>query len=265
MNLTQQRFYGYLKTPFLWRGELIGLQQFDIEEFKDISIKVKVADTLRLGNYVEKLVAEHLKFDEHIEILEENLQIIDNKHTLGEIDCLLRKDRKPIHIEIAYKFYVYDPTVGTSEIEHFVGPNRRDSLVLKLHKIKTKQFPLLQHTVCAKVLNNHGIKFNELEQQTFFKAQLFLPYNKEVSLEKVNQNCIEGFYVNKKDFEEFDNCKFYIPNKLDWIIIPHTHVNWLNYADTIEILKKFHERKSSPLLWKKDKNGNIEKLFVVFW
>ena len=110
-----------------------------------------------------------------IEILGNNIQIISRKQTLGEIYCVLLKENKPFHIEIAYKFYVYDPTVGNSFLEHWIGPNRRDSLVLKLSKMKQKQFSLLYRDVCKPILDDFNIKVASVKQRAFFKAQLFVP------------------------------------------------------------------------------------------
>jgi len=66
---------------------------------------------------------------------------------VGELDCLILRDKKPIHLEVIYKFYLYDASVGDTEIAHFIGPNRKDSLIEKLTKLQEKQLPILKQTL----------------------------------------------------------------------------------------------------------------------
>jgi len=56
-----------------------------------------------------------------------------------------------IYLEIQFKFYLYDKTLGETEIDHCIGPMRRDSLLIKLAKLREKQLPLL-YTNETKVL-----------------------------------------------------------------------------------------------------------------
>ena len=264
MNLTQHRFLGYQKTPFLWKEHLLGIEQF---QFKNdaIIINQRVDDTIRLGNYVERLVSFELSQDASIQILKENAQIISNKTTLGEIDCLLLENGQPIHLEIAYKFYLYDASVGNSFLDHWIGPNRRDSLILKLNKIKQKQFPLLYSEECQKLLSELNINVENIQQRSFFKAQLFVPYQSNIDFVELNKDCIAGFYTNLSELKLFKDSKFYIPKKLDWLIETHSHVDWMNYEKAKHRINEFHQRKSSPLCWIKHPNGELNKLFVVSW
>lgn len=264
MNLTQQRFYGYQSTPLLWQGELHGLTQFELKQI-DTKIDSRIDDTIRLGNYVERLVSFEFSNQDSIKILKENAQIISNKTTLGEIDCLLTKNGKPFHIEIAYKFYLYDPNVGNSFLDYWIGPNRRDSLQLKLQKAKNKQFPLLYKKDCKPLLDELNLKIEDIRQRAFFKAQLFIPFQSEIDFPELNPNCVQGFYTNISELELFKDCKFYIPRKLDWLIEPHTQVEWINFNSTKQRILEFHKKKSAPLCWMKQPNGEINKVFIVWW
>jgi hypothetical protein len=144
----QLQFNGFLQTPCLWKGNTIySLKQFEIEQ-KFLAFNVTINPKIRLGKYVERFVSYQLQQDESIKIVSENIQIQQNKITTGELDCVLFKNHSPIHLEIIYKFYVYDSTVGKTEIEHFIGPNRKDSLVEKLTKLQEKQLPLLYSEAC---------------------------------------------------------------------------------------------------------------------
>ncbi len=264
MNLTQQRYQGYYNTPFLWKEKLLNLQQFNFEE-SNSKIATKIPDTIRLGNYVEQLVFYQLEQDENLQLLTKNKQVFSNKITLGEIDCLLLQGNQPIHLEIAYKFYLYDVSVGNTFLEHWIGPNRRDSLLLKLKKVKEKQFPLLYSKECKDLLEQLELDINSIQQKTFFKAQLYVPYQNEINFEHLNNQCVQGFYVNSHQLKEFSDCKFYIPIKLDWIIEPHSNVSWLSFEDSSKRILEFHEQKSAPLCWMKKPNGQIHKLCIVWW
>ena len=264
--MLQKRYEGFLKTPSL----LVNTQVFDLNPFKisskSTSIDVVVDERLRLGKYVERLVTCELSQHSNISLLAENIQIQEDKTTLGELDCLLLKDNKPIHLEIIYKFYVYDATVGNNEIEHFIGPNRKDSLLEKLTKLKEKQLPLLYSEACKPYLNTYHLVAENIRQEVYFKAQLFLPYNKQdIKLQLLNPGCVIGFYIKLKELQQFEGCKFFIPSKKDWLVLPHTYVNWLNFNEFKTRITDFNSKKISALFWIKLKSGELQKLFFVWW
>lgn len=262
MNRTQQRFEGFLSTPPLWKSnDLYNLTQFEIEH-ASISFDMEIDSKQRLGSYIERFVSCQLQKNKAIKVLKENIQITSNKVTLGEIDCLLLKNNKPIHLEIAYKFYLYDPSVGKTNIEHWIGPNRKDSLIHKLEKLKRKQLPLLHSEECQNYLKGINLKSKDISQQVYFKAQLFVPLSMDKTYHKINPDCIVGFYINRTELEQFRNEKFYIPNKKDWLIIPHTHVKWLNFEEFKTQSEIYLQREFSPLCWIKLNTGELKKFFL---
>ena len=262
----QKRYEGYLQTACLWNNHPVyTLIQFQIES-KSAKIDIEIDEKLRLGKYIERFVSFELQQDSSISIIAENIQIQREKITLGELDCIINKEAKPIHLEVIYKFYLYDNSVGKTEIDHLIGPNRKDSLVEKLNKLKDKQLPLLYSNECSKYLESIDLKAPKIVQQVYFKAQLFIPFSsKNIQLEKINQDCIVGFYINRKELTQFSDCKFYIPIKKDWIVIPHKNVNWQTYVDFKENAEGYYQKKTSPLCWLKKQNGEIVKIFLVWW
>lgn len=263
----QLQYEGFLKTPFLWYGKGV----FDLFQFESKPISTTIfSDTniqkLRLGKLVERFVSYELQQGSEIKLLAENIQIQQEKHTIGELDCLLLKNEKPIHLEIIYKFYLYDASVGNSEIEHWIGPNRKDSLVQKLNKLKEKQLPLLYSNHCKPYLNKLSLTLDKIEQQVYFKGQLFVPFNdygKKYTL--LNNHCIYGFYINSKEIHLFKDCKFHIPNKHNWLIEPHSNINWLNFKEfNLKIQEQIVEERA-PLCWLKKTNGELIKFFVTWW
>ncbi|TYP98901.1 hypothetical protein C7447_102219 [Tenacibaculum adriaticum] len=261
------QYQGFLKTPFLWRSNRINnLQQFDLQITYSTSFNLKIEGNPRLEKLVERFVSNQLEQDKAIKILAENIQVQDHKITLGELDCLLLKNGIPIHLEIIYKFYLYDPKAGNSEIEHWIGPNRRDSFVQKINKLKEKQLPLLYHSLTKPILNQLKLSVKDIKQQVYFKAQLFVPlkdFGKEFDL--INNDCIKGFYITVKELNQFSDCKFYIPTKHNWLVEPHVSIDWLSLENFTSKLTPFIENESSPLCWLKKPNGELIKFFVVWW
>ena len=264
--MLQKRYEGFLNTPCLWNGNAVfNIQQFEISS-KSNKIEIDLDKNLRLGKYVERLVSFELEQQNDISVLAENIQIQDGKITLGELDCLLIRDNKPIHLEVIYKFYLYDASVGNSEIDHFIGPNRKDSLIEKLTKLKEKQLPILYSDACKPYLDKLELSPENISQQVYFKAQLFVPFsNQNRELKTLNTNCIVGFYVKQNELPQFSACKFYIPNKMDWLLLPHTHVNWLYFDDFKMATEDYFEQKFSALCWVKFKSGELKKVFLVWW
>ena len=223
--------------------------------------------SLRLGQLVEQYTFALLQENKEVQLLATNLQIIENKLTLGELDAIIRHRQQLIHLEISYKFYLYDDSVGDSELAHWIGPNRRDSLVKKLTKLKEKQFPLLHHPVTQETLFQLGIDKQTIIQKVFFPAQLFIPLNclsNKFSL--INRDCIVGFYLRKEQLVDFTRHQFYIPKKLDWLVHPHEEVEWLSHSDFLKIVENdFLLKQRSPLCWIKNELQELHKIFLVWW
>lgn len=262
----QKRYDGFLQTACLWNSnDIYEIEHFEIAQ-ESSKINININEKLRLGKYIERFVYYQLEQQNNIKIISENIQIQQEKRTLGELDCIILKDDKPIHLEIIYKFYLYDTFVGANEIEHFIGPNRKDALVDKLTKLKEKQLPLLYSKECKDYLSTLKLASEEIKQQVYFMAQLFVPLsNKNIQLENLNQNCIIGFYINIKELQQFNGCKFFIPIKKDWLIIPNANVNWLSFIEFKKYAKEYLDRQFSPMCWLKKSNGELKKFFLVWW
>lgn len=265
-NNIQFQHQGYLTTPQLWEGDLVGLTQIKLPEPDSDLAEINIKQKLRLGHLVERFVSHELNCHKTIEIVAENIQIKRDKVTIGEIDCLLKYNHTPIHLEIIYKFYLYDESVGNSELEHWIGPNRKDSLIEKITKLKTKQLPLLYKPETEQYLDKHKLNVSTIQQQVYFKAQLFVPYQMHgMSLRLINNQCIQGYYLHFNNLEQLNNHQFYIPIKLDWLTEVHDDVTWLDYNEGIKIIKESIIQERAPLCWVKSENNTLQKIFVVWW
>lgn len=268
MNTVQRRYEGFLQTPCLWKADSIyGLHQLDITQ--EVHSFDKSIDTqLRLGKYVERLISYQFSKNTQVEIIAENVQIQKDKQTLGELDFIISQNNAPIHVEVIYKFYVYDAKIGKGELACWIGPNRKDSLVEKLEKLKEKQLPLLYSDECQDYLKTMPIDPDDIKQQVYFKAQLFMPIGPtNMPFSKINKDCIAGFYIDRKalTLHKFKEAKFHIPNKKDWLMVPHVSVDWLSYEDFCIKSSQYLERKFSPMCWMKSENGELQKFFLLWW
>jgi len=264
----KDRFKGFQNTPLLWDFDAVkSLVQFKISSSRSMYNIERHQKKLRLGKWIEIFTAFQLQQIEGIEFIAENLQIKNNKQTIGELDLLLLKDEKPIHLEIAYKFYLYDDTQEYSNfLDYWIGPNRTDSLVLKLEKLTQKQLPLLYKPETKETLRTLGFDSPSFEQFVNFKAQLFVPYNKSlIEFNTLNKDCVQGFYFHFSEIELFVNYLFYIPKKLDWLVEPKLNVEWLNFDNTLALLQIYIDKKQSPLCWLKNGNNQLSKCFITWW
>ncbi len=260
------QFQGYLNTPLLWKNHVVfNLKQLEIPKLDTINFNESIPDKLLLGKRVERFLHAELEEHKNIKILLENAQIIHKKTTIGEIDCILMKDNLPIHLEIIYKFYLYDVSMGSTEIEHWIGPNRKDSLLQKLNKLIDKQLPLINNVSTQAILKKININARHIQQRVCFKAQLFTPYKAHVNFEILNKDCLAGFYIHFSEIEQFSDCKFHIPIKVNWLMDVQTEVEWLTYQLFYEETSLIINKKRAPLCWIKFPDKTLQKFFVVWW
>lgn len=263
----QLQYEGFLNTPFLWNSDAVfDLKQFEFLKENSATFNNGIVKNLRLGKRVERFVMHELIQKKNINILAENIQIQNGKTTVGEIDCILTENEHPFHLEIIYKFYLYDETFGTTEIEHWIGPNRNDNLVKKLTKLKNKQLPLLYNSFTNSLLKKLNLKSENIAQRVYFKAQLFVPLSlKNNSFDLLSNECIQGFYIHFNELKQFSDCKFFIPSKINWLQAVQTQTRWLTYNLFLTKVEDLIKQETAPLCWIKYPNGELKKFFVVWW
>jgi uncharacterized protein len=265
-----RQFSGFLNTPALWEDGSAPFQQFrvhkvDLPEDLDLDIPKK----LPLGRRVEHFFAYYIEQYSNKELLAANVQISSNKITIGELDFLLR-DRstgKVTHVELVYKFYIFDPE-SSSEAGSWIGPNRKDSLLRKMNHLSSRQFPLLYQQETREYLKELKLEPEDIEQRVCFKANLFLPKDYKAStFQGINQNCITGYWIKKEDFleENYGDSGFYTPKKADWPGDPAAHQNWRSFSEIKDQLQELFIQQKAPLVWRKKPLGGYEKFFIVWW
>lgn len=264
---------GFLSDTYLeCTGTLLGLENFKLPPFDIASSateNLNIPDNLRLGNRLERLFSFVIKHTEAYEVLCENLQIVADKKTLGELDFILREraTNKLIHVELAGKIYLYDPAL-TGELSRWIGPNRKDSLQRKIQKLKDKQFPLLNHGATRNILKNQALPVAGMTQKSCFKARLFMPFHLRNEVPAlVNSKNIKGYYIDKESFmnRNHKSRRYFLPEKQDWIVAPEYGEVWQTYKAILPGLEKALSQRQSPLVWQKNPDQSREAFFVVWW
>ncbi|WP_111682572.1 DUF1853 family protein [Winogradskyella tangerina] len=261
-------FEGFQNTPKLWTtDELFSLKQFHIQNTNVNFITEPKSKPLRLGKWIEAYTSFQLKKQTGIEIISENTKINRDKQTIGELDFLFLKDSQPIHLEIAYKFYLFDHTQNYNDaITPWIGPNRNDSLLFKIEKLRDKQLPLLYRKETREVLQKHSLNPDNFQQFVNLKAQLYLPYHQKLTDNKpLNTQCIYGWHLGFDNLEMLQEHLFYIPEKLEWLKEPVDSVVWLKFEEAQSAILEYIERNQSPLCWIKNTHNEIQKCFITWW
>lgn len=267
--MTKLRYQGYISTPPLWKGKTVSsFKQIDLASDSENIDDYSVFKNQRLGKLVEEFVFYQLKNQDTVSWICDNLQIQEGKLTAGEIDALYHDEESPVHLEVAYKFYLYDTTQSYQEpLAYWIGPNRKDNLHYKLGKLHNKQFPLLHHELTKPYLESYHLDIKDIKQQLCFKAQLFLPYDydKNTDIHPLNTDCIAGFYISYHQLKRFKKYEFFVPTKLDWLVLPYHQVDWISYSAVLAIIEIDLKNNRSPMVWRKGSDGELSKFFVVFW
>ncbi len=264
---------GFVSDTYLeFAADKLGLSLFKLPEFNiDVILEnpILIHNKLRLGNRLERFFAYIIHASESYDLLAENIQIIQDKITLGEIDFILlnKYTKQVLHVELCGKLYLYNP-VYDNELHRWIGPNKKDSLLKKLNKLKDKQLPLLYHPETANMLSIFNFDIRAIEQQVCFKARLFMPYRLKDHIPRfVNRKNIKGYYLRLQEFLELnwqDNA-FFMPEKQDWIVAPKYGEIWYSFDEILLQIEVSLLHKQSPMLWMKKPDGSYETLFVVWW
>lgn len=233
-----------------------------VSEMKNRVIE-NVPDRLVLGKKAERYFADWINEGTAYNLLEENVQVFEQKTTLGEFDFLLQEIENNclVHLEMVYKFYLFD----SRHPEKWIGPNRKDFVRLKLEKLEEKQFPLLRSNEGTKRLKEVGISETPINQSLLFLGKLFVPFQQAYDLNGLNPAAIQGYWFRLTDFINYLNKSLaFIPEKQDWLQEGDLNAEWKSPRDVREELMYHLENMRSPMVWIK-REDRIEQAFVVWW
>lgn len=263
---TESRIKSILKTNGL-DSSVTGLPTFSLAKLNlTTDLDFQLPTNVRLGHLAEKIVSELIKYSTNCLVLYENIQIIKEEKTIGELDFILqnKNTKQVLHVELAYKFYLFDPNISTEIINNWIGPNRNDSLQEKLEKLKTKQFPLLYHNCTKEKLNT--IAINEVSQELCLLVNLYIPYEYKANFSPVYQKAIKGYYFNLETFIKLDDPTktYYIPTKKEWGMEPAVNETWLDFSEIENQISISMQEKQAVLCWQKQ-NDSYLSFFIIWW
>ncbi|MFT5567392.1 MAG: hypothetical protein ACI81Y_002345 [Glaciecola sp.] len=263
---TKSRITSILKANSL-DETITGLQTFNLSELTlGPALNFQLPSNLRLGHLAERIVSQSIKSSINFKLLYENVQVIEGKQTIGEIDFIIEEinTKRIIHMELAYKFYLYDPILSPDQINNWIGPNRNDSLTEKLEKLKRKQFPLLYHNSAKSMFNNIDIK--DASQELCLLVSLFIPYDYKSRLNPIFEKAVKGYYINFERFIKLDDSTktYCIPTKKEWGMDPSENQNWTDFTGVEEYIKTSMKEQQAPLCWQKQEDSFLE-FFIVWW
>jgi hypothetical protein len=263
------QYVGFVDTLCLFENKYETLKPFPFishtispEEFQNFSLPL---GHMTLGVRVEKFFKFYINYLGEYVVLKQNIQILDDKITIGELDFILRhkQSQKIIHLELAYKFYIFKKDYA-EEIKNFIGPNAHDTLNDRIIKLQAKQMPLLYKEVTKKYLEDIDIK--SIEQNLLILGNLFLSYDDNtLELEFINKNCQSGSYTKYENFllhEKFRNLEYFIPEKQDWLIPQKYCEVWYSYEEVKEEIHYCINQNISPLVWIKSED-TYTRMFIL--
>lgn len=149
----------------------------------------------RVGRYFEALTNYWLRNISSYEVVTNNLQLIQGKQTIGEIDFLFRQNDKLIHWEAAVKYYLQlEPGCEPKE---YIGPNTADNLASKLHRLFDKQLPRSTPENLTRALGPLA-DIENLERNAFIKGWLFYRNFNDTNRQEpdiLNPGHLKGFWL----------------------------------------------------------------------
>lgn len=263
---TKSRITSILRADSL-DFSITGLQAFRLSVLEiESDLDILLPTNLRLGHLAEIIVSGLIKSSTNYDVVYENVQLIEDKRTIGEIDFIIAENdsNQLIHMELAYKFYLYDPEISTETLNNWIGPNRNDSLREKLDKVKNKQFPLLYHDIAKSKFDK--IDLDVVSQALCLLVSLYIPYEYKPSFSLAYQKAIKGYYLNIEKFINLDHSdkSYYLPLKKEWGMDPFENMTWAGFHDIEHHIKLCIKEKQAPLCWQKSKDS-YSSFFIVWW
>lgn len=169
---------------------------------------------LRLGIYFERLYGFLMTELLGWPVLLRNQQIKDDQRTLGELDFVFLNPATgmPEHHEIAVKFYL-----GYRPDNRWYGPNAKDSLDLKTHRLLNHQSGMTERPETRAVLANHGIT-SQPEPRVFMPGYLFYPDDNMIdSPASAPANHARGRWCRAHSLQPADTENWVVLNKPHWL------------------------------------------------
>jgi len=194
----------------------------DLDQYSDPLLCYLSQENPRLlGGYFECLWQFFFQFNPQWQLLAHNIQVIKNKQTLGELDIIASHQNTVTHLELAVKFYLQHPDYDGHQCQHWLGPQCRDRLDIKLGKLQNKQLPFLAHPATQETLKSRQLPA-PTQQSLVLKGYLFhqwkMPFKRPPA---VNTQCLMGQWLHQSGVKRL------VTGHDSWLIIEKPQ--WLGH------------------------------------
>lgn len=274
-NILYNQLTGFLNMPnLLLNTNALAVESLDTLDHKTIDVNNVDLNALHkqkyLGKRAEYFMKVYLEQHKNVKDVYHSLQVQGENNTLGELDFLFFdvEQNEWIHLELICKFYVFTGNENQNDIASWIGPNLKDRLDYKIHKLRSHQLKILERPETQKVLNEKNVDLKNIKTKICYKAKLYLPFDSSTFIpNQLNSDCLKGNCYNYEIFKDFQFSEmlFYVPHKHEWLCQPKTNNQWYDFDKAKNILKQSIDEKRSKMVWRKTKTGNYYEDFVVWW
>lgn len=218
----------------------------------------------RLGFFAEEILNFAINFHPDFRLLGKGIQLKDDKTTLGEFDFIFEhlSTSTWYHLELAVKFYL---CFGDgSEQHHFLGPNAKDRLDIKVKRVLSHQLPLIEHPKAQEFLELQQIpSITSLAHLPGILFYHFLENHQRVPT-GIEPNRKTGIWLFEREWSQFaknhENSSFLIRPKLSWMQLNPAEILVKTASEIQEIIDS--DCFNTPTMLSPINNANLS-IFVV--
>jgi hypothetical protein len=197
-----------------------------------------------------------------MELLGRNIQIQDDKRTLGELDFIIAREGKVVHVEVAFKYYL---AININGSIRYCGPSLRDRLDLKVAKLLKQQLPILDTAHCRARLKESGLPQPTMSE-VWLKGQLF--ENVGAADPASRSEGDSWTWGELKEFETGDQCFWEVLHKPNWFAAQRTQeTRFLDFEQlSVAVRENWAQFKQPVLVVRRRKNASfaeISRHFIV--
>jgi hypothetical protein len=157
----------------------------------------------RVGHYFEALVTAWIQHLPQWEVLGKDVQVTQEKRTLGAFDFIVRNPEGGIeHWEVAVKYYLL---LGQpDDWACWIGPNQRDRLDKKVNRMRDHQLALSTRPEAHAALQRLGV--DRIHQRVaLLKGILFSPWGTTVTQPTYAQSTPQGRWVEVSNLKKLQH------------------------------------------------------------
>ena len=213
----------------------------------------------RLGRYAESLLSYYLQRAPMHRLIAEHVPIrrslpaaagdSQDHTTLGELDYLLQDAQtRFLHWELAIKFFLAEPDKSVLETSDFIGPDRKNSLHLKLEKMFQRQ---LRQPIPERYLAEYPSPSKPAiwHRQAYSRGYLFYRLGAPVqACAALNPMHARGFWLPMTELENLPDADYLPLPRWRWLAQAQrfSEDNPLRRAGLIAALMRHWQAEPSP-------------------